>query len=131
MLGQRQIRLTGIEPALGCDAGPTLNRNLVGSPTTDLFKTYDLHSYIENKEVIPLSIAINKITLFENNKWNTSMQLKHKLRRTNICQLRCGVLPLAIETSRYTNTPVDQRLCHLCNVNHIEDESHLYKYIKQ
>ena len=48
--------------------------------TTDLFKTYDLHCYIVNKEVIPLSIAINKITLFENNKWNTSMQLKPKLR---------------------------------------------------
>ena len=45
---------------------------------TDLFKTYDLHRYIVNKEVIPLSIAINKITLFENNKWNTSMQLKPK-----------------------------------------------------
>ena len=26
MLGLRRIRLTGIEPALGCDAGPTLNR---------------------------------------------------------------------------------------------------------
>ena len=26
MLGQRGIRLTGIEPAMGCDAGPTMNR---------------------------------------------------------------------------------------------------------
>ena len=25
MLGQRRIRFTGIEPAMGCDAGPTLN----------------------------------------------------------------------------------------------------------
>ena len=114
---------------------------------TDLFKIYDLHCYIVNKEVIPLSIAINKITLFENNKWNTSMQLKPKLRtyitfktiyatemyvkslfskakRSILCQLRCGVLPLAIETGRYANTPVDQRLCRLCNLNQIEDESH-------
>ena len=29
VLGQRRTRLTGIEPAMGCDAGPTLNRNLV------------------------------------------------------------------------------------------------------
>ena len=118
--------------------------------TTDLFKIYDLHCYIVNKEVIPLSIAINKITLFENNKWNTSMQLKPKLtwlrtyitfktiyatemyvkslfskaKRSILCQLRCGVLPLALETGRYTNTPVDQRLCRLCNLNQIEDESH-------
>ena len=26
MLGQRGIRLTGIEPAMGCDAGPAMNR---------------------------------------------------------------------------------------------------------
>ena len=31
VLGQRRRRLTGIEPAMGCDAGPTLNRNRVGS----------------------------------------------------------------------------------------------------
>ena len=30
MLNQRRILLTGIEPAMGCDAGPTLNRNWVG-----------------------------------------------------------------------------------------------------
>ena len=30
VLGQRRIRPTGIEPAMGCDAGPTLNRNLMG-----------------------------------------------------------------------------------------------------
>ena len=29
-LGQRRRRLTGNEPAICCDAGPTLNRNLVG-----------------------------------------------------------------------------------------------------
>ena len=28
VLGQRRRRLTGIEPTMGCDAGPTLNRNL-------------------------------------------------------------------------------------------------------
>ena len=29
VLGQPRRRLTGIEPAMGCDADPTLNRNLV------------------------------------------------------------------------------------------------------
>ena len=32
LMGQRRRRLTGIEPAIGCNAGPTLNR-LVGRPT--------------------------------------------------------------------------------------------------
>ena len=33
MLGQRRIRLTAIEPAMGCEAGPTLSRYWVGRPT--------------------------------------------------------------------------------------------------
>ena len=33
VLGQRRRLSTGIEPAMGCDAGPTLNRNLMGGPT--------------------------------------------------------------------------------------------------
>ena len=33
MLGQGRIRLTGIEPAMGCGAGPTLNRYWVSRPT--------------------------------------------------------------------------------------------------
>ena len=33
MLGQRRIRLTSIEAAMGCDAGPTLNRYWLGRPT--------------------------------------------------------------------------------------------------
>ena len=32
MLGQRRIRLSGTKPAMGCDAGPTLNRYWVGRP---------------------------------------------------------------------------------------------------
>ena len=31
MVGQRRIRLTGIEPAMGCDAGLTMNRYWVGA----------------------------------------------------------------------------------------------------
>ena len=33
VLGQRRRWLTGIKPAMGCAAGPTSNRNLVGRPT--------------------------------------------------------------------------------------------------
>ena len=36
VLGQRRRRLTGIEPAMGCNAGPTLKRNLVGRPTSSV-----------------------------------------------------------------------------------------------
>ena len=40
VLGQRRTRLTGIEPAMGCNAGPTLNRNLVGRSMHPL---YEIH----------------------------------------------------------------------------------------
>ena len=36
VLGQRRKRLTGIDPAMGCDAGPTLNRNLMGRTTSSV-----------------------------------------------------------------------------------------------
>ena len=39
MLGQRRRRLTGIEPAMGCDAGPTLNQDLV----LGLHPLYEVH----------------------------------------------------------------------------------------
>ena len=39
VLGQRRRRLTGIEPAMGCNAGPTLSRNLVGRPTSSVSVT--------------------------------------------------------------------------------------------
>ena len=36
VLGQRRRRSIGIEPAMGSDNGPTLNRNLVGRPTSSV-----------------------------------------------------------------------------------------------
>ena len=39
VLGQRRRRLTGIEPAMGCNADPTLNRNMVSRPTSSVSGT--------------------------------------------------------------------------------------------
>ena len=36
VLGQHRRRLTGIEPAMGCDAGPTLNLNWLGRLTSSV-----------------------------------------------------------------------------------------------
>ena len=36
VLAQRRRQLTGIDPAMGCDAGPTWNRNLVRRPTSSV-----------------------------------------------------------------------------------------------
>ena len=46
-------------------------------------------------------------------------------RRRTIAQIRCGCLPLELETGRYRNpkTPLSQRICQLCNSD-VEDETH-------
>jgi hypothetical protein len=39
-----------------------------------------------------------------------------------------GILPLAIETGRFTSqiTPIENRICKFCNQNQIEDEKHFF-----
>ena len=43
--------------------------------------------------------------------------------RSLLAQLRIGVLPLKIETGRYNNVKVEDRICELCDLD-IEDEKH-------
>ena len=46
-------------------------------------------------------------------------------RRGTIAQIKCGCLPLELETGRYRSpkTPLSQRICQLCNSD-VEDETH-------
>ena len=41
-----------------------------------------------------------------------------------ISRLLCGILPLKIETGRYRNIPVAERLCQNCDALEVEDEFH-------
>ena len=45
-------------------------------------------------------------------------------RRSALAKFRCGVAPIRLETGRYENLPVDQRLCPFC-VHTVEDEFHV------
>jgi hypothetical protein len=47
-----------------------------------------------------------------------------RFQRSAYVKLRCGVLPLAIETGRYNRTPLQDRLCKLCNMQSVESETH-------
>ena len=44
--------------------------------------------------------------------------------RSILSQFRCGILPLSIETGRFSNIPENYRLCLLCQENSIENEEH-------
>ena len=38
--------------------------------------------------------------------------------------MRMGILPLHVETGRFTNKKIFERVCTLCNKNKVEDELH-------
>ena len=42
-----------------------------------------------------------------------------------MAKLHSGVLPIKIETSRFDNIALEDRVCEVCNLNEIEDELHL------
>ncbi len=42
-----------------------------------------------------------------------------KRNRSLLAQFRLDILPLKITISRYSNTPVNDRLCKLCNTNNV------------
>ena len=48
----------------------------------------------------------------------------HRRKRSLLAKLRLSILPLQVVTGRYDNTPLDNRLCKLCNLYKIEDEKH-------
>ena len=47
-----------------------------------------------------------------------------KNERSILCQFRCGILPIIIETGRYIGETPEQRLCRFCNTQSVEDEKH-------
>ena len=45
-------------------------------------------------------------------------------QRSILSQLRYGILPLKVETGRYSNMPVEDRICQFCETNEVETELH-------
>jgi hypothetical protein len=82
-----------------------------------------------------------------NDEWKNNLYTKPKLRtyvlfkekyctenyvkycmsrqqRSLIAQLRLGILPIHIETGRFTGTKLEDRICQLCDIQEVEDEIH-------
>ena len=45
-------------------------------------------------------------------------------QRSMVAQIRFGILPLQIETDRFRNIALQQRICRLCNLGLVESEIH-------
>ena len=52
--------------------------------------------------------------------------MKHMARRKRsiYAQFRIGILPLKVETGRFTNIPLEDRVCDYCDSGEVEDEAH-------
>ncbi len=51
-------------------------------------------------------------------------------QRSLITKLKCGVMPLALETGRFNDTDEEDRVCVICNTNAVESEIHFYLSVK-
>ena len=82
-----------------------------------------------------------KDLLFQQNKLRTYRIFKESCKCENylllnlpfnyisvLSQLRSGILPLHVETGRYVNKPVEERLCKFCDTGDVEDEKHFVFY---
>ena len=48
----------------------------------------------------------------------------NRMERSALSKLKCRVLPLHIETGRYSGRPLGERLCLVCEEGLLEDETH-------
>ena len=99
-------------------------------------------------DLLPVSIDTCKSLLFkkQTETWLAAVTQKPKLRfyalfknlfqaekyvqislssfeRSVLAQIRFGILKLRVETGRFNNTKLEDRLCQICNQNEIEDEN--------
>ena len=107
--------------------------------------------YFEN--MLPMPVEEIKMLLYENQKnaWKENIVNVPKLRtyikyktelacepyvnllqdrgkRSIMAQFRSGILPLSVETGRYSDVPLEFRLCLFCQSQEIENETHFIFY---
>lgn len=51
--------------------------------------------------------------------------LASKYEQSLVSQLKCGVLPIRLETGRHQNERWEARICQCCSDDSVEDENHL------
>ena len=119
-----------------------------GANMLSIFNQINESEIFDKKQIIPSIFNIEKKLLENHEKtFLDSLPNKSKLRnyalhkfsfkaepyvkkyfsrnkRSLFAQIRCGILPLKIETGRFQNTPLAQRTCDYCPEKGIEDEYH-------
>jgi hypothetical protein len=117
------------------------------SEVKDIMTKLGLNDQFTSRQPINLEEAKQSITKLHKTDWRLQVTQVSKLRtyiqfktdfekesylnlnlkrneRSLLAQLRCGILPLRIETGRYVGEAPEQRLCKLCITASVEDEMH-------
>ena len=84
-----------------------------------------IHLNAEKLQAVPKKTKLSTYCLFKETM-GIENYIKYNLsssERSAMAQFRFGILPLNIETGRFRNQALEERLCTLCEFNEIEDES--------
>ena len=76
---------------------------------------------------IVTSILYNILYVLFKEKLGTEDYIKlcsSRRKRSLLAQFIMGILPIALETGRFRNLAIADRLCVLCNLKAVEDELH-------
>lgn len=121
-------------------------RNNWSSEIKSIFTCLNMTDHTSTVTPCDVELATRRVECFMNDSWLLEIQNKPKLRtyvlfkskfgaedyvsmhltkyqRSLFAQLRCGVLPLQVEVGRFSNTPLEMRICKLCGLA-CEDEVH-------
>ena len=81
---------------------------------------------LEWKQEIDNKPKLRTYRIFKNNFEAEPYVISFLSRGTRSCiaQFRCGILPLAIETGRWSGLQYDNRICKICNGTEVENEYH-------
>ena len=114
---------------------------------SNIFSSVDLNMIFMNNLQCNVHLIKNNLSALLQMQWKANTLTKPKLRnyiqikdefitenyvtsnlkrrqRSLCAQLRSGTLPLAVEVGRFRGTPVEERLCLLCDLGIVEDELH-------
>ena len=91
-------------------------------------KNYDKNKWENEVDAITRDNKLRTYKTFKS-RFGVEAYVKINLpreQRREYARLRCGVLPIHIETGRFQRpkTPVNERLCTLCDLHQVEDEKH-------
>ena len=107
----------------------------------------NLREYFDNRQQVNIESCRSLLLAKQRESWIATVSQKPKLRfyslfkstftsekyveislssyeRSVLAQIRLGILKIHVETGRFNNTKLEDRLCNICNQNVIEDEFH-------